>query len=502
MSSLTLLLSKLKESGSDRVLFTPNDPGQAGEGDARRPLAGAAVSNATILEVVSDVLSQDDLQGLSGTRPRVVRLEHDGEDFVLEIARHPQGIALGIRTAARAARGLRDTGRREAPDSSRSEKEGSRERGLPSDSSRNEKEEPRRKPSRALEASSPTRPGRPSKRMRPPEGAAKIPDKRTIRAVVDEEGNLVGPGVPPGIAIRELDAPGADPGEPGSERPGPPRREARDDSGASPEEREVPVLDAEALGAIVREAVKELADVVREAARAITARAPAPEAPVASPHEKEARAGEADAGRPAPALQRSPAAHARLDGLLREMMQRKASDLHLSAGATPVFRVDGAVHFAPERPVLASSDVLEMMHAIITPRAHAELSATRDADFAYEIPGVARFRVNVFEDRHGTGAVLRRIPIEILSAEQLGLPKACLDLCWLSKGLVLVTGPTGSGKSTTLAAMIDFINKNRADHIITIEDPVEFTHRHKKCMVNQREVGADTHGFGNSPTRT
>jgi twitching motility protein PilT len=139
-----------------------------------------------------------------------------------------------------------------------------------------------------------------------------------------------------------------------------------------------------------------------------------------------------------------------------------------------------------------------MMSEIFTERARGDYAASHDADFAYEIPGLARFRVNVFSDRNGTGAVLRQIPIEILSAEKLGLPKACLDMCWLSKGLVLVTGPTGSGKSTTLAAMIDFINKNRSDHIITIEDPVEFVHKNQKCLVNQREVGQHTKSFKNA----
>jgi twitching motility protein PilT len=118
-----------------------------------------------------------------------------------------------------------------------------------------------------------------------------------------------------------------------------------------------------------------------------------------------------------------------------------------------------------------------------------------DTDFAYEIPGVARFRVNVFRDRHGVGAVFRQIPIEILTAKQLNLPEAVVRLGDLSKGLVLVTGPTGSGKSTTLAALVDYVNETRTDHIITIEDPVEFVHRNKKCLVNQREIGSHTRSF-------
>src|SRR5262249_25587088 len=131
-------------------------------------------------------------------------------------------------------------------------------------------------------------------------------------------------------------------------------------------------------------------------------------------------------------------------------------------------------------------------------KASRDFEALSDADFAYEIPGLARFRVNVFRDRKGAGAVFRQIPIEIVPAETLGLSRAVLELCALSKGLVLVTGPTGSGKSTTLASMVDYINRTRSDHIITIEDPVEFVHENRKCLVNQREVGAHTKSFKNA----
>jgi twitching motility protein PilT len=185
---------------------------------------------------------------------------------------------------------------------------------------------------------------------------------------------------------------------------------------------------------------------------------------------------------------------AKIDTLLREMIQKRASDLHLTPGTAAVLRVDGEMHFGKQFPV-TSKEILEMVREIMPARARGEFDATSDCDFAYEIQGLARFRVNVFQERNGTGAVFRQIPIEVVTAEKLGLPKACLDLCWLSKGLVLVTGPTGSGKSTTLAAMIDFINKNRSDHIITIEDPVEFVHQNQKCLVNQREVGQHTKSF-------
>lgn len=188
----------------------------------------------------------------------------------------------------------------------------------------------------------------------------------------------------------------------------------------------------------------------------------------------------------------------RIDDLLRAMIASRASDLHLASSNPPVMRVDGEIHFAEDTPALSSSEIDSMMRAIMGPKTAAEFSDLRDADFAYELAGLARFRVNVFEDRKGIGAVVRQIPIEIKTVEQLGLPKACLDLCQLSKGLVLVTGPTGSGKSTTLAAMIDHINKTRSEHIITIEDPVEFVHPNQRCLVNQREVGQHTRSFKNA----
>ena len=186
-----------------------------------------------------------------------------------------------------------------------------------------------------------------------------------------------------------------------------------------------------------------------------------------------------------------------IDEILQEMIEKGASDLHLSSEVRPVLRLHGDMVFM-DRPELTTEKVSELLSPLFTQKARADFESKHDADFAYEVPGLARFRVNVFRDRKGVGAVLRQIPIDIIPAEKLGLPKAVTDLCYLSKGLVVVTGPTGSGKSTTLAGMVDYINKNRTDHIITIEDPVEFVHHNIKCLINQREVGQHTHSFKNA----
>ena len=227
----------------------------------------------------------------------------------------------------------------------------------------------------------------------------------------------------------------------------------------------------------------------------ITFKAEKTPVPVARPDAPRADAPRADAPRAEEAPRGAPA---KIDTLLREMMAAKASDLHLSSGNHPVMRVHGEIHFSKDREVLTSAAVSAFVQEIMNDKAKKDFAELHDADFAYEIAGLGRFRINVFEDRNGVGAVMRQIPIEIITTEKLGLPKACIDLCWLSKGLVVVTGPTGSGKSTTLAAMIDYINKNRSDHIITIEDPVEFVHKNIKCLVNQREVGQHTKSFKNA----
>ena len=198
----------------------------------------------------------------------------------------------------------------------------------------------------------------------------------------------------------------------------------------------------------------------------------------------------------APLAARSASAgNGEMDSILRLMVESGASDLHLSAGSFPVLRVHGEIQFLRDRGVMTTEDIRRLLYSILDQETRTTFEEKRDADCAYEIPGLSRFRVNVFEDRNGVGSVIRTIPVSILTAEQLGLPQAVLDLCFLTKGLVLVTGPTGSGKSTTLAAMVDHINKNRNDHIITIEDPIEFVHQNQACLVNQRQVGSHTKSF-------
>jgi twitching motility protein PilT len=183
-----------------------------------------------------------------------------------------------------------------------------------------------------------------------------------------------------------------------------------------------------------------------------------------------------------------------MDALLQAMLARRASDLHLSSDCPPTFRVDGDMTPDAEYGPLPPERLKELLWSIAPEKNREEWHARKDTDFAHET-AAARFRVNVFADRKGIGAVLRQIPNEILSAEKMGLSAPVLELCHLSKGLVLVTGPTGSGKSTTLAAMIDYVNRTRDDHIITIEDPIEFVHPNKRCLVNQREVGLHTGSF-------
>ena len=186
---------------------------------------------------------------------------------------------------------------------------------------------------------------------------------------------------------------------------------------------------------------------------------------------------------------------AEIDRLLKRLVESKGSDLHMSVSAPPMIRKDGEMEALPGFPPLTPESIERMIMPIVPDRNKDEFRRTHDSDFAYELPGICRFRANLFVDLKGMGAVFRVIPSKILSVEDLGIPKEVLALCHLPKGLVLVTGPTGSGKSTTLAALIDYINRNRSDHIITIEDPVEFVHPNKKCLINQRQVGEHTDSF-------
>jgi twitching motility protein PilT len=205
----------------------------------------------------------------------------------------------------------------------------------------------------------------------------------------------------------------------------------------------------------------------------------------------------APAPRPAAAVASPPRSGnvAEMEALFRLMVERKASDIHISTGNPPILRIDGSIVPLTDRPVLQAADTERILLPIAPERNLEEFRRRNDTDFAYEIPGVARFRCNFFRDRHGMGGVFRQIPTKILTAEEMGLPKEILDLCRLPKGLVLVTGPTGSGKSTTLAALIDYVNRTRSDHVITIEDPLEFVHENKKCLINQRQVGEHTDSF-------
>jgi len=184
-----------------------------------------------------------------------------------------------------------------------------------------------------------------------------------------------------------------------------------------------------------------------------------------------------------------------LNGLLAQMMEAGCSDMHLSAESPPYWRLDGQIEPIEGEAALSVAFLEEQIRSISPPENREEFERRNDTDFAYEVSGLSRFRVNVFRDRKGVGAVLRNIPFQIPSAEELGLPPAILDMANLSKGLVLVTGPTGSGKSTTLAALIDHINQTRKDHLITIEDPIEFVHSNKRCLVNQREIQRHTNSF-------
>jgi len=225
-----------------------------------------------------------------------------------------------------------------------------------------------------------------------------------------------------------------------------------------------------------------------------TAAQSAPQAPAAPPAAQSATSAP-QTQPPPPVPPASAPGGKRIDALLRTMVDLKASDLHLSSECPPMIRKDGEMAAVPGWPTLSAGDVKNLIWPITPERNKEQFEKCHDADYAYEIEGLARFRVNVFMDRKGVGSVFRVIPSKIITAEDLNLSKEILGLCKLPKGLVLVTGPTGSGKSTTLCAMIDYINRNRKDHMITVEDPIEFVHENKSCLINQREVHEHTDSF-------
>ncbi|NNG00491.1 MAG: type IV pilus twitching motility protein PilT [Desulfobacteraceae bacterium] len=188
---------------------------------------------------------------------------------------------------------------------------------------------------------------------------------------------------------------------------------------------------------------------------------------------------------------------AKIDAFFKLMHEHGASDLHLAAGQPPALRIHGDIERIKYK-VLNSDDLRSMLYEICTEDKIKVFEETGDIDFGYEIPGLARYRANFFMQKNGVAAVFREIPSQIMTAEQLGLPPVITKLATLPRGLVLVTGPTGSGKSTTLASVIDVANRARTDHIITVEDPIEFVHKSRGCIVNHREVGLHTRSFSNA----
>ncbi|OQA90113.1 MAG: Twitching mobility protein [Elusimicrobia bacterium ADurb.Bin231] len=183
-----------------------------------------------------------------------------------------------------------------------------------------------------------------------------------------------------------------------------------------------------------------------------------------------------------------------MDELLKMMMQKNASDLHLSVGVSPMLRIDGEIY--PTSFEKLSADMTQrLVYSLLTDKQKQKFETTSELDLSFGLKGIGRIRMNVFRQKNAIAASLRAISDKLLTFEELGLPPVVYDIMRLQKGLVLVTGPTGCGKSTTLASMINFLNEHRQGHIITIEDPIEYVHQHKKCLINQREVGSDTSSF-------
>jgi twitching motility protein PilT len=477
---LVPLFDKLKELGADRLVLDPGEPVIAETGDERRPIGKSPVGAATILEAAADFVSHDELAELPTNRPRIVRHEHGGEPFVIEIVRRATGVGMVLRAATPGAKGAAAS------------------RGAVSPANEPKPRKSQRPPK------NPSRPAVAMPQANTAPGATLRVNSREL-AALDLDAPLELEASPRrGAAPPALPTTPATPAVASGARP--PIAHA-----AEPQMFFGPTVSPAAVGATpaaARSASNAGGGAVAPAA-VMQGRAPAPEAILGNVGNVGNVAIHAAATTPPvdlpPPGRRVEAAFGgaggsdpRIDGLLREMVTKKASDLHLTSGAPPVMRVHGEIHFMKDRPILSSSDIESLLDEVMNEKARADFKALHDADFAHEIKGLSRFRMNAFEDRNGVGAVMRQIPIEIVPADKLGLPAACLDLCWLTKGLVVVTGPTGSGKSTTLAAMVDFINKNRNDHIITIEDPVEFVHQNIRCLVNQREVGQHTKSFKNA----
>ena len=192
---------------------------------------------------------------------------------------------------------------------------------------------------------------------------------------------------------------------------------------------------------------------------------------------------------------------AALDTMLNTLVASGGSDLHLTVGSPPMIRVHGDLRALPDYPKLTPKDTSGLVNAVLSESQWEEFEHTQEIDIAYSLTGISRFRVNCFQQRNAYGAVMRAIPFEIKPLHELGVPNQIERFAYLPRGLVLVTGPTGSGKTTTLASLLDLANMTRRDHIVTIEDPIEFLHTHKRCIVNQREVGVDTAGFASALKR-